>query len=213
MSERTGSGRRAERGVYRAARGRAVAERYGGGPPAWPPSPAAADRAFSGGVTRAPDNSVTTEHIIRRGGTTWSVWRSTAEDVPRLRLVSSEGRSAAPPPIASVAPAAPAPTGGVALWCSMAAMAQQLAAANARQARARQALERQNAQLERENARLVAEVEDAAELLAHQAEEHAAVSRRTRWLISGLSLAVAALGALLLVLGPLAAVSRLVLLR
>ena len=196
-------GQGAEQGGRRRARGR------GGRDAAWPPHPTAVDRVFDGGAARAPAISAAPEHIVRHGGRRGRGGAPPAEDpAPRLRVVPTGGRPAAPP-VERVVPATPAPTGGLPLWCSMAAVAQQLAAATARQARARHGLERQTAKLERENARLVAEVADATELLAIQAEEHARAARRAGRLIAGLSLAVAALGALLLVLGPLAAVGRL----
>ena len=212
MGDGAGGGRGVEQAGWRRERGGAgaVVERRDGGGTAWPPHPTAMDRLFGAGIACGPDIPTATARSIRHEGATWPARRSTGEDAaPRLRPVSSDGRPAAAPPVEWVVQVAPAPTGGVALWCSMAAMAQQLAAANARQARARQGLERQNAQLERENARLVAEVEDAMEALAIQAEEHARAARRAGRLIAGLSLAVAALGPVLLVLGPLAAVGRL----
>ncbi len=212
MGDGAGSGRGVEQAGWRRVRGGAgaVVERHDGGGTAWPPHPTAMDRVFGGGTALGLDISAATARSIRHEGATRAVRRSAGEDAaPRLRLVASDGLPAGALPVERAVRATPASTGGVALWCSMAAVAQQLAAANARQARARQGLERQNAQLERENARLVAEVEDAMEALAIQAEEHARAARRAGRLIAGLSLAVAALGPLLLVLGPLAAVGRL----
>jgi hypothetical protein len=91
----------------------------------------------------------------------------------------------------------------------MATLAQQFAAANARQARAQHVLEREQDRLVRENTRLAADLEAAAGALATQAEGHVRASQRTRWLVYGLSFLVAALGGLLLVLGPLATIGRL----
>jgi hypothetical protein len=150
------------------------------------------------------------ERVARRGGTAWAVWPLVVEDeAPHRQVVSPGGPPHAAPFVERVVHTAPAMAGGLAVWCSLAALAQQLAAANASQARARHRLEREHARLEREHARLVAEVEDAAEMLAIQAAEHARAARRAGRLIYSLSLMVVALGALLLMVGPLAAIGRL----
>ena len=134
--------------------------------------------------------------------------RAAADGGAPLCVLPSGDAPSAEPPVERVVYAGPAMAGGLALWCTMATLAQQLAAANASQACARHALERNQGRLVRENGRLVAELEDTALVLAIQAEDHARACRRATWLIYGLSLAVVALGALLLVLGPLAAGGR-----
>jgi hypothetical protein len=135
--------------------------------------------------------------------------RAAADGEARLNVLRSEGAPSAEPPVDRVIHAAPATPRGLPLWCAMATLAQQFAAANARQARARHVLEGEQDRLVRENTRLAADLEAAAGALATQAEDHVRASQRTRWLVYGLSFLVAALGGLLLVLGPLATIGRL----
>ena len=208
MGDGAGIGRQAERVEWRGRRreARTVADSPGGVVAGLPSHPTVVDRVSVGEAAQALDISAATvrrrihtgelaaERVGRHGRTAWAV---------RLPAPSAE------PAVERVVHTAPAAAAGLALWCGMAALAQQLAKANASQARARHALGRENDRLVRENGRLVAELEDAVAALASQAGEHARAGRRARWLVAGLSLAVVALGALLLVLGPLATVGRL----
>ncbi|MDP8923660.1 MAG: hypothetical protein M3O34_12365 [Chloroflexota bacterium] len=89
---------------------------------------------------------------------------------------------------------------GLALWCSMAAVAQQVAATAAGQ---QATLEQQAATigaLERENGRLIAELAGTQATIAAQAGE---IARLGRYVLM-LALVAAGLGALLIVLGTLA---------
>ena len=156
-----------------------------------PPRPAGAGRVSIDEAVRAPGIAAAT---VRRS-------RAVEDAAPRLRAVSSGGSPTLAAPVERVVPAVPAASVEPPLWCGLAVVAQQLAAANASQARARHALER-------ENRRLVAELEDAAVLLALHAKARVRAGRRARWLVCGLSLVVAALAALLLVLVPLAVMGR-----
>lgn len=154
-------------------------------------------RAFGVDDCHVGASDGTAERTVEQRGADWMV------------ILPSVGSPDAESPVERVVSAAPAATEGLALWWTMATLAQQLARANASQAAARHVLERECDRLVRENGRLVAELEEVAAALASQAEEHARDSRRARWTTYGLSLVVAGLGALLLVLGPLASVGRL----
>jgi hypothetical protein len=152
-----------------------------------------------------------TEALRRRIGASDRMPRLTVEQpgAEWMVVLPSANPPDAEPAVERVVSTAPAPSEGLALWCTMATLAQQLARANASQASVRHTLERECGRLIGENGRLVARLEEATAALASQAEEHARASRRARWIIYGLSLVVAGLGALLLVLGPLATVGRL----
>ncbi len=80
-----------------------------------------------------------------------------------------------------------------------------LAEANARQHETITAHAAQVADLREQRGRLTAELERATAALVGLHDEHARASRRARWLVSGLSLLLVGMTALLLILGTLAA--------
>ena len=208
MSERAGIGRRAgplmrrellsgagrEEGAWPSRRARAVAECPETVVAAMQPPPPVPGLVSMVGASRALDVSAATvrrrirtgelaaERVIHRGGTVWMVaLPDAASGGPELRVLPSTSPPRAELPARQVVRTVPDAGGGLAIWCTLASLAEQLAA----------------------------EAEHATAALAAQAAEHARANRRAGWLISGLALMVAGLGALLLVLGPLATIGRL----